>query len=377
MKEKLELTLPVDKIDGLPILVYRSDRVVPPHLVLEWIEKLGARVLTNYGDIASIFSKETYPEYPYPSEPVVPSGATEQHKLALNKTYEVQLQQTVRLVYKLRGAKTNVFGLMWEHLSNESQDVIKGTTEFATLRQDDPLALLKVIKRTHLVSARNKILDVKLDAERVWNETNMGRSSLIAYKQRIDAAILALKEAKSEFRPDAERQVEKFLSGLDMSRYHALYDDYLNGRVTVPLTTLEQAYQWVNNYKFLKIQGRQATVSTFYLEAQAEDDETPDEEDGSTVGAQVFSTQTSQPSSATDSASNKNLSTAPKKRPRRSNKKRSNTSAASSASSQDNRGQARDDPTNRQQLDIIKASCDKMAQMMTEMKRAMDNLHVV
>uniref|UniRef100_A0A7S1ETG1 Uncharacterized protein n=1 Tax=Timspurckia oligopyrenoides TaxID=708627 RepID=A0A7S1ETG1_9RHOD len=281
--------------DGLPILAYNNARMIPAIVVVQWLLTLESAIREKHGNIADIFNEDSYPEYQYPEDPVLVEGTSEGRKTAIIAVYTDRVKRMGQLMNELELNKVKVYAILWNHMSEESHDIVKADDEFMSMvttktirtsgssdedemeedvmipKKDDPLTLLRIIKRTHLISSTNSVLQTKLEAEEAFRATKQGKESLVMYKERMNASLMALKVAKSENLPDNERIVHHFILNLDSDYFKTAMEDYLNNKIQPMPKTLDEAYLWALNYKRVNVTGKIVQTHTYSVDSYHED----------------------------------------------------------------------------------------------------------
>ena len=130
----------------------------------------------------------------------------------------------------MRNDRPKLYALIYQYLSEESQEEIKRSDKFDTIDEaTDPLGLWLLVEETHKVNTISKVEAVtKMAARKTYQAMCQGAfESIIAYKERFNAALKGYNDQENPEMSEKDIAMD-FFQGLDNARYAGFKKDILN-----------------------------------------------------------------------------------------------------------------------------------------------------
>ena len=146
-----EKTIPhagkVKSIEALEMLKYKVGAAVKDSNRLSWKLKLGTYCLTTFGQIAMFIGTGVYPEIPE-IEPPMPDQLTRNSNPYefTRQAHQKAVDLRMREINEMNKKKPQIYGVIWGHIFQESEDKVKADPEYAAVYlEQSPLRLLNII----------------------------------------------------------------------------------------------------------------------------------------------------------------------------------------------------------------------------------------
>ena len=131
---------------------------------------------------------------------------------------------------RMRNERPKLYALIYQYLSEESQEEIKRSDKFDAIDEaTDPLGLWLLIEATHKVNTISKVKAVtKLAARSTYQTMHQGAfENIITYKERFNASLKGYNDQGNPEMSDKDIAMD-FFRGLDNARYAGFKKDILN-----------------------------------------------------------------------------------------------------------------------------------------------------
>jgi len=242
---------------------------------IKWNEHMSHYLSTVYGQLACIMTTGNYHVEPMPA-PIVPAEAMglddETRGIIANTVYIEKLKIWTRETADNRNKYREMFHVVWNYLSSESQLQIKDVADWADHeRAQDMQFLRQRIVATHQ-TGEVRIGPLALNyAKHKLSTCRQGQTeSLAEYKRRFDDLHSVFLAAGGREIPQAELAVD-FLTSLDNHRYASLRveleNGIQNGTRNMP-ATLSAMYQLASTYKVVSSTGQIMSATVFRAHGQ-------------------------------------------------------------------------------------------------------------
>lgn len=152
-----------------------------------------------------------------------------------------QIRERERKIANYNVTKINVYGLIWAHLSPESEDRGKRHDDFNGFDTDrDPAGLMRAIIEIHALNAgTHAVLNFGASEEAYRNLRQYKGESITDFKERFDSCVANLEAVNAET-PSEQSQALKFMHALRKSIRadfcNSVVNDAHRGRAEVPVT---------------------------------------------------------------------------------------------------------------------------------------------
>ena len=263
----------IKSIEALEMLKYRVGPAVKDSNLLSWKLKLGTYCLTTFGQVAIFIETGAYPEIPEveaPTPDLLTKNADpyEFTRRVHQKAVDLRMSE----IYEMNRKKPQIYGVIWGHISQESEDKVKADPEFEVAHtEQNPLLLLNIIIRVHTNEGLNATGSI-VNARRFYSSLRQyDYESVADFKRRFDLS-MQVNESVGIERPDEAILAAEFIDKLDRGKFGALQTELHNRPLQaaddeeVYPVTLNAAYSLASNYKSLHrtpTTGSQASHSVF------------------------------------------------------------------------------------------------------------------
>lgn len=224
-----------------------EDTILTPKNFFAFQERIATLSLSKHGEIARIFTENSYPTIAMPQSPedlegVLPKNYTiaqEGIRAAYLKEVEIAVTENKRI----KNSKVQLFGFVLSRVGLESRTLLEEDAEWGEIRDAyDPLKLWKLIQKTHLVQATGlKSTDRKLVRDE-YNALRQGSASIAEHSKTFANSVKKLAQVGVVL-PEEDTAAD-YLHSLDDSRYAMLKAtvrrNALQGIKAAP-TTLKEA----------------------------------------------------------------------------------------------------------------------------------------
>jgi len=246
----------VKSVEALEMLKYRVGAAVKDSNLLSWKLKLGTYCLTTFGQIAMFIETGAYPEI-QEIEPPMPDQLTrnadpyEFTRRARQKAVDLRLSE----INEMNKKKPQIYGVIWEHISQECEDKVKADPEYAAVHlEQNPHRLLNIIIRVHTNEGLNPTGAI-VNARKFYSSVRQyDYKSVADFKRRFDLTA-QVKDCVGIERVDEAILAAEFIDKLDRGRFGALQNELYNEspraaevKIVYPVT-LNDAFSRASNYK--------------------------------------------------------------------------------------------------------------------------------
>ena len=209
--------------EAIPILKYG-----PSNNFTLFKEALANAAMKEYGNLGKLIKLGKYYE---PEEPNIEDYDLDFDPHGMNKaTYLEDVKEYRRQVNKMKTDRSKLYALILQYLSEESLDEVKCQDNFEEVDETtDPEGLWKLVEETHKVTTVSKVEAVtKLSARNTYKLMRQGNyESIIAYKERFNAALKAYQDQKNPEMADTDIAMD-FFNGLDNARCASFKAEMIN-----------------------------------------------------------------------------------------------------------------------------------------------------
>ena len=247
----------VKSIEALEMLKYRVGPAVKDSNLLNWKLKLSTYCLTTFGQVALFIDTGAYPEIPEIEAPTPADQLTrnadpyEFTRRAHQKAVDLRMAE----VNEMNRKKPQIFGVIWGHISQESEDKVKTDPDYEVAhREQNPLLLLNIIIRVHTNEGLNATGAI-VNARKFYSSVRQyDYESVADFKKRFDLS-LQVNESVGNERPVEAILAAEFIDKLDRSRFGEMQIKLHNESLTagedeaVYPVTLNAAFLLASNYK--------------------------------------------------------------------------------------------------------------------------------
>ena len=211
--------------EAIPILKYG-----PSNNYTLFKEALANTALKEYGALGKLIKERD--EYKEPEEPKVENYNLDDDEYGINKAKFIEdLKDYRKEINELKRDHPKLYGLITQYLSEESLDEIKQQDTWEKVDEAaDPVGLWKLVDETLKVNTISKVKTVtKLAARTTYKGLRQGGlESIIAYKERFNAALKGYNDQKNSKIEDVDIAMD-FFNGLDNGRYASFKAEIVNG----------------------------------------------------------------------------------------------------------------------------------------------------
>jgi len=246
----------VKSIEALEMLKYRVGPAVKDSNLLSWKLKLGTYCLTTFGQVAMFIETGAYPELPEIEAPPADqltrnADPYEFTRRAHQKAVDLRMAE----ISEMNKKKPQIYGIIWGHISQESEDKVKADPDFEVAhREQNPLLLLNIIIRVHTNEGLNATGAI-VNARKFYSSLRQyDYESVADFTKRFDLS-LQVNESVGVERTDEAIVAAEFIDKLDRGRFEELQKDLHNRSLDaaddepVYPVTLNAAYSLASNYK--------------------------------------------------------------------------------------------------------------------------------
>ena len=216
------------KKDPEEIPVWNTDLLTISQNLKKAVSK---KALKDYGNLGKLIKLGKYYE---PEEPDITEYDLENDSMGVNKAnFMEDMKEYRKELMRMRHDRPKLYALIYQYLSEESQEEIKRSDKFDTIDEaTDPLGLWLLIEETHKVNLISKVEAVtKMAPKSTYQTIRQGAfENIITYKERFNAA---LKGYNDQGNPEmSEKDIAMdFFRGLDICGIQERYtqQSYLQG----------------------------------------------------------------------------------------------------------------------------------------------------
>lgn len=202
-----------------------------PEDVQPWMDSISEHIEQVFSVHRDIVTSLAYEEEPPEIAP--PNGNAGQATLEI---FKLRYQYRHKKVIELQESKRKIFAYIWSRLSDESKDrVMMSGVVCDPINRDDPLALLKAIRSSHMIQSFSGVDQHDKRSARLFYASvkQLPRESVTDFKNRFMAALTGMRIVGATIPTEAE-QVQDFISSLDHRRYGQLISDLANRLIPFP-----------------------------------------------------------------------------------------------------------------------------------------------
>jgi hypothetical protein len=211
------------------------------------------------------FAQPPFPRVEIPQQAAVYTG--EQQQIIANKIFEEKLKIYTRLQHEYEVKYNEMFALIWNYLSVESQLKVQEHANWRAMESEQNMKFLRQrIVDTHQ-TGEERISPVakKIARDRLHNCKQNHTESIAEFKRRFDDALAMYNHTGCEEIDEATIAVD-FLYQLDSQRFTSLRveleNDINSGLRTMP-ATLADAYHLASTYKVTASSGKAVLATAF------------------------------------------------------------------------------------------------------------------